>query len=105
MKTIITLLAIIGLSGCSSLPYCGTPEAEGQRYCSESLGSTVANFNATYPNAFSSAPRPAAVLPAAPSQATGKPKPDSYQTILVNTPNGLVQKRCKMLNGKAVYCI
>ena len=35
-----------------------------------------------------------------PSAAT-----ETYQTILVNTPNGLVQKRCKMLNGKAVYCI
>ena len=29
---------------------------------------------------------------------------DQYQTILVNTPNGMVYKRCKVLNGKAVAC-
>ena len=33
------------------------------------------------------------------SQDTG------YQLIMVNTPNGLVQKRCKVLNGQVVHCL
>jgi hypothetical protein len=29
---------------------------------------------------------------------------DQYQLIMVNTPAGLVQKRCKVLNGQVVAC-
>ena len=29
---------------------------------------------------------------------------EQYQTIMVNTPQGIVYKRCKVLNGKAVAC-
>ena len=29
---------------------------------------------------------------------------EQYQTIMVNTPNGLVYKRCKVLNGQVVAC-
>lgn len=29
---------------------------------------------------------------------------EQYQTIMVNTPTGMVYKRCKVLNGKAVAC-
>ena len=29
---------------------------------------------------------------------------EQYQMIMVNTPNGMVYKRCKVLNGQAVAC-
>lgn len=29
---------------------------------------------------------------------------EQYQTIMVNTPNGIVHKRCKVLNGQVVAC-
>ena len=30
---------------------------------------------------------------------------DGYQMVAVNTPSGIVYKRCKMLNGKTAHCI
>lgn len=27
-----------------------------------------------------------------------------YRTVMVNTPNGIVYKRCKVLNGQNVAC-
>ena len=30
---------------------------------------------------------------------------NDYQLIMVNTPYGLVQKRCKVLNGQVVHCL
>ena len=27
-----------------------------------------------------------------------------YRTVMVNTPNGIVYKRCKVLNGQVVAC-
>lgn len=36
--------------------------------------------------------------------SSGNPVGEQYQTIMVNTPNGLVYKRCKVLDGKAVVC-
>lgn len=29
---------------------------------------------------------------------------EQYQTIMVNTPQGIVYKRCKVLNGQVVAC-
>lgn len=46
-------------------------------------------------------------LPPAPTTTQpsfGTSPSEQYQTILVNTPNGLVYKRCKVLNGQAVAC-
>lgn len=30
---------------------------------------------------------------------------NGYELILINTPNGLVQKRCKMVNGQVAHCL
>lgn len=29
---------------------------------------------------------------------------EEYKTVMVNTPNGIVYKRCKVLNGQNVAC-
>ncbi len=29
---------------------------------------------------------------------------EEYQTVMVNTPNGIVYKRCKVVNGQNVAC-
>ena len=34
----------------------------------------------------------------------GNTAAEQYQTIMVNTPQGMVYKRCKVLNGKVVAC-
>jgi hypothetical protein len=96
MKTFILLLAIIGLSGCASF--------------NQAMHEAAAMGMQTQP-----IPQPPPVNyadPAVwgnnrPSQQTNSQNTSqgSYQLIMVNTPNGLVQKRCKMLNGKAVHCI
>lgn len=39
------------------------------------------------------------------TQQTTQQTSDEYQLVMVNTPTGVVYKRCKMLNGKAAYCI
>lgn len=35
----------------------------------------------------------------------GAPQQDQYQTIAINTPSGIVYKRCKVLNGQIVHCL
>ena len=105
MKTVYTL-SVIGialLTGCSSLPSCGTPEAVEQT-CSHGLLGTLANSGTTY--------EPARTYPTyrvEPSERTVQPNfggvgGEQYQLIMVNTPSGWVQKRCKVLNGQAVAC-
>ncbi len=32
-------------------------------------------------------------------------QPDQYQNIMISTPNGIVNKRCKVINGNAAYCM
>lgn len=44
-------------------------------------------------------PQPTSVQP-----SFGGNAGEQYQTIMVNTPQGIVYKRCRMLNGKAVAC-
>lgn len=46
-----------------------------------------------------------AVQPVAQPQVQLQQSRDEYQTVAINTPSGIIYKRCKMLNGKAVYCI
>ena len=42
--------------------------------------------------------------PQAAQPSWGTPAGEQYQTIMVNTPQGIVYKRCKVLNGQVVAC-
>ena len=99
---LLCIPALVLLTGCSSLPACGTPEAKG-KHCS--LGYAPGAF--VIPVASRDYVTNPVTLPAAPTTTQpsfGNAPSEQYQTILVNTPNGLVYKRCKVLNGQAVAC-
>ena len=92
-------------TGCSSLPLCGSPEAKGKD-CTHGFWATLANSNVTPQPSRNYLTNPV-TLPPAPVNTQpnlGASPVDEYRTILVNTPNGLVYKRCRMLNGQAVAC-
>ena len=85
---LITLTAALLLSGCASflqeLANSGIQPEQPRNYVTNPI--TLG------------APPPVA------QPTWGTSSTDQYQTILVNTPNGVVYKRCKVLNGKAVAC-
>lgn len=101
----IFLAGTVLLAGCSSLPTCGTPEAQGQT-CTTGWAGLLADFNASQPPPRNYITNPI-TLPT--SQQTVQPNfgntgGEQYQTIMVNTPNGYVYKRCKVLKGQVVAC-
>lgn len=101
---IISLAGITLLTGCSSLPPCGTPEAQGQA-CSLGLGATLANSGIQPQPSRDYAINPITLPAPAPGQsAPVTPTGEQYQTIAVNTPSGIVYKRCKVLSGRVVAC-
>lgn len=109
MKTIILLLAVIGLSGCSALQAFGEASRDLQQWERENGSLSAAP---KIPIESDRAPRNQ-VAPVNIRQPTAQYKPigpdqvvdDKYYWVSVDTPNGRVHKRCKMLNGKAVHCI
>ena len=104
---VITYLctAVILLAGCASTePTCGTPAAQGVP-CTNSFASMLTEFNATQPpprNYFTTpfvGPTPQPVQP-----NFGNTANDRYQSIMINTPNGMVMKQCRVLNERVVSC-
>lgn len=115
------------LAGCSSVPTCGTVaayDAIGQPCRSptsgalmgvptssrQSFGSFLTEYNAMQNPGRNYATNPI-TLPQQPQTtqpnfgAFGATDGETYQLIMVNTPAGLVQKRCKVLNGQVVACL
>lgn len=85
------LLATVILSGCGS-----TPEQWNQAFKeANDMNAGQRNYS-THPI---TAPTPGA-------QPSNQPNSNDqeYKTVMVNTPNGLVYKRCKVLNGQNVAC-
>jgi hypothetical protein len=108
MKTLRTLTLLAGifsmfLTGCSSLPACGTPEAKGQT-CSLGLASTLADFNASQPPQRDYINNPFPVPAVQSLQPNFGNTGERFQTIMVDTPNGFVYKRCKLFNNHVVAC-
>ncbi len=103
MKTIGSLICTALLAGCSSLPTCGSAEAQGATSCTAGFASTLNEFNATQPAPRNYFTNPY-VGPAVSQTAQPYAAPEQYQTIMVNTPQGIVYKRCKVLNGQVVAC-
>ena len=88
-KTLIAL-SILALSGCAEM---GQMLAESQQM--------------QQPNQRDYVKQPFTPLqgPTTTQTSAVKSSKDQYQMVAVNTSNGVVYRRCKMLNGKAVYCI
>lgn len=90
----VFLILIIALTGCGT-----TPEQWNQ------MLQQANDMNAGQRNYFTNP-----ITPPAPLQSTqpnfqpfGSTNENEYRNIMVNTPNGIVYKRCKVLNG-AVAC-
>ena len=90
-----SLALIIVLAGCGS-----TPEQWRQ------MLQEANDMNAGQRNYFTNP-----VTVPAPSQSPqpnfrpfGSTTEHEYKTIMVNTPNGIVYKRCKVLNGQVTAC-
>jgi hypothetical protein len=102
---VLGLLAPLLVAGCSSLPTCGTAEAQGAPSCTYGFAGTLAasGISPAPPRDYTTNP---VTLPAPTQtvQPTFGTTGEEYQTIAVNTPQGLVYKRCKVLNGKVVAC-
>lgn len=101
------LIAIGLLAGCSSLPTCGTPEAveyfrsNPNGSCSAPWWSVGGDYRPPPTRDYVNNP---IVSPTTTQQPAAAQPREEYKTIAVNTPNGLVYKRCKMLNGQVVAC-
>lgn len=97
------LIAIGLLAGCSSLPTCGTPEAAAHpgNSCSAPWWSVGSDYRPPPTRDYINNP---IVSPTTTQQPVAAQPREEYKTIAVNTPNGLVYKRCKMLNGRVVAC-
>jgi hypothetical protein len=89
---------VAALAGCSSAPMCGSPEAVGAPVCSGWMSPPPPQRDYVANPIYTPSP-----IQTAPS-AWGAQSGEQYQLIMVNTPNGLVQKRCKVLNGQVVAC-
>ena len=80
---------------------CGTTSEQWQQLLSEAN-----NMNAGQRNYFTNpitVPTPSqSIQPNL--QPFGGASVEEYKTIMVNTPNGIVYKRCKVLNGQNVAC-
>ena len=107
MKSILAITCAVALTGCSSLPTCGTPEAQAHfkanpgGSCSAPWWTVLEGIQPQQqPNYPVYQPSTVQTAPAAWGPQAG----EQYQTIMVNTPNGVVAKRCKVLNGQAVAC-
>ena len=101
MKTLSTLMCIAGLTaltGCA-----GMGDAWREHAAAEARLQTQTPPPRNY---FTD---PFTPLPVAQPQSAqpswGTPAGEHYQTIMVNTPQGIVYKRCKVLNGRVAYCI
>jgi hypothetical protein len=86
MRSLAVLSAVLALSACAD------------------LGQLLIESGATYdPGRTYTTPQ--ITLP--PTQRT-QPAPtagrEEYRTVLVNTPSGMVYKRCKVLNDQVVAC-
>lgn len=105
MGKTLTIASLILLSGCSSLPMCGTPEAVGKT-CSHGFWGTFADPGVDLTPQRNYVTNPITSYPVQSTQPTfGESSGERYEMILVNTPNGYVMKRCKMLNGQAAVCL
>ena len=108
--TLLALVPIVLLTGCSSLPTCGTSEgAAALRQggaCTHGLLGTLADSGIQPQPSRNYTTNPITLQPAPQMlQPNFKLQPgEQYQTITMNTPNGLVYKRCKVLNGQVVAC-
>lgn len=84
--TLLCLSAVAFLTGCAGLAQALSDASQMQ---------TGRNY----------ATNPVTLPPAPTTQPTwNNNQGEEYQTILVNTPTGMVYKRCKVLNGNAVAC-
>lgn len=78
---------------------CGTTSEQWQQLLSDAN-----NMNAGQRNYFTD-PITAPVPTIQPNiQPYGGTNNQEYRTVMVNTPNGIVYKRCKVLNGQNVAC-
>lgn len=91
-----SLVFIFALAGCGT-----TPEQW------QGMLQQANEMNAGQRNYLTNPITPPAPLPS--TQPNFKPfgstSENEYKTIMVNTPNGYVYKRCKMLNGQVVTCL
>lgn len=103
MKTFRTLACIAGmallsgcLSGCAGMGQVLRDASAAQAELDAQMPTTRNYFTNPY------------VGPAIPQTAQpswGSPSGERYRTIMVNTPQGIVYKQCKVLSTGAVYCI
>ena len=97
MRTAILFASVTLLSGCAGM---GDAWREHQ-----AIESRLGNPSQQIPPARNyitdpiPVPQPSSMQPS----FSGTPG-ESYQTIMVNTPQGIVYKRCKLLNGQVVAC-
>ena len=90
-----SLVFIIVLAGCGT-----TPEQWKQ------MLQEANDMNAGQRNYFTNPITPPAPLQSIQPnfQPFGGTNEHEYRTIMVNTPNGIVYKRCKVLNGQVTAC-
>lgn len=93
MKTLLALAAVTALAGCSAIQAFGEAARDLQEYERQNPPAPTKQYF----------PTPAIQPPS--NQVNIKPDAGGYQLIMVNTPNGWVQKRCYVINGKAAHCL